>query len=1517
MRMSLTHVVTRTGENITRNISTNNVQLKNTIPILLLPVRLETRFMNLDSGHELWIRVYPDQIEINSHEDDLSKNEFAFGKVYWNSFWNAESNNDKKGAWKTIATNFGPQRAAWIVKQTTPTNINDKPKPQSPAFPNITTQEKTWGPTADGLPDRWTVVTFNGKTQSSYTFDKPIEKPLYVGPQKSASQSKQSLLAIDENMLWMTDFEAAYQAGMAMKIKIDVVQSRRGFDRLIVYGTQVSQSQDDGAKELRDLLNAHHYTDGFAFAPQGSPTNNTPDAASAFSRNDPDQEASFKTELGDPLTNDSNCDGLVAATLLGIKDEKLIENDIFAHVQYADRKDQQDAYDMAVALWPSTLGYFLNQMMADVFTSVQMNSFRDNFYLPFVRARGPIPAIRVGNTPYGILPVTSVSSWNQPDLELESGLVEFFKNAHPIWLNSANTTPRVLGTNDPDADLKGILSMDASSMTYRGRTMFGPDFMLNLAAFYNSSDAAVQKWLSINTLSGRQLLDKFGYNNWNPMIIKTTLSPDSFPILYSIVQDEPLSETQGLTSYTPAGGSEINYIKWLMTASLVDIQNDAYPEPTKPTSLLYKLLKQSYLLEYGNTSFKIQMKIGSLPADAFKEREIVVTSSDGNSTVTSPIILQRTVKDLSISRERLNNTLREMAVAAAVSFDFIYAMTDSMKRLADAKTAELDRLLTETLDVCSHRLDAWITAVANSLLHKQRKSNPTGLYLGCYGWVENLRPVQARSLVTGSEQALVSEIDKKILTKLPEKKLPPVLQPNVNNGGFIHAPSLSQAATAAILRNGDLTHRQSSGTNSFSIDLSSERVSTALWIIDGVRQGQLLGALLGYRFEKNLLNAQLGQYVQTFRDLYPLVANKLKRPDDPSPDQSSSETVAAPDVVDGYALQIDWAAGKFVVGQNWNNNLPQRGDNAQTTISQFMSELDDIMHAIGDLSIAEGVFQITQGNPTRAGGLMDAISHGDTPPDPEVINTPRGGFDLTHKVVTIFVDKLQRTNNWSGTNNPRANAEPNLDAWASSMLPDPTKVRCKVSYTDPNNTAVLNSMDVFLSDLDIGPLDILTMANASDMIHGSEIDQRILYFAQGKHLNDIHLQTNYTRDSSYDDTQLSFQQMFVAVKSLRDLIGGARQLKPEDLMVAGNKASSANIAELQSRAQNALSALSKVISDLKQSSSDLNNVIINLKTFTDPSTISQATKDDAATKADTVRAALMEASWFGVQGSIPVSSSGIDIDTLKTLYDQADSITKNLQNLYDSSSALGSKLDDLITIFKTIFGEFFVVLPLFKPNNAQDLESTFNDSTNLVSSDPVEPKRWFQQLTYVRPAISRFDSALTLAQVLTQSQLPDFTLGQLPYKQNDTWLALPPDKSKKLTYGSISIVSLTYGQYDQQKYISGLLIDEWPERIPNDEQLTGITFHYEEPKAQAPQCLLLAVCPNQSTGWTDELLVSILYETMDMAKIRTVDLDSIQDVGQILPALYFPFNLERKTFSVELAQVKKDVFLSRDMVVFP
>src|SRR5262249_38141940 len=159
----------------------------------------------------------------------------------------------------------------------------------------------------------------------------------------------------------------------------------------------------------------------------------------------------------------------------------------------------------------------------------------------------------------------------------------------------------------------------------------------------------------------------------------------------------------------------------------------------------------------------------------------------------------------------------------------------SLRQLSQLTVAELDRLAAGTLDLCSYRLDAWITSVATRRLAAMRQANPDGVYLGGYGWLENLKPTAALPPAT----TIKEESD------APAFALP-------NNPGFIHAPSLGHAATAAVLRGGHVTHQNVAAGHLLAIDLSSERARLAKWLLDGVRAGQPLGALLGYRFERGL-----------------------------------------------------------------------------------------------------------------------------------------------------------------------------------------------------------------------------------------------------------------------------------------------------------------------------------------------------------------------------------------------------------------------------------------------------------------------------------------------------------------------------------------------------------------------------------------------------------------------------------------------------------------------------------------
>ena len=196
-------------------------------------------------------------------------------------------------------------------------------------------------------------------------------------------------LPVDAAMAWLVDFDTAVSAGMALRIPLTEAESATGFDRIIVYGVPGAKTDAESGQQLQALLNAHHYSEGLAFVPQGAPTKNTTGAAAAFSQQDPGYAVSFAVERSGSLTTDPDGDGARTAQLLGIPAAT------FEHVQYADGYGARNGQDMLTALWPATLGYFMTQMMAPQFSDAAVSR------RPRVRARQRDPARPAARAPGG------------------------------------------------------------------------------------------------------------------------------------------------------------------------------------------------------------------------------------------------------------------------------------------------------------------------------------------------------------------------------------------------------------------------------------------------------------------------------------------------------------------------------------------------------------------------------------------------------------------------------------------------------------------------------------------------------------------------------------------------------------------------------------------------------------------------------------------------------------------------------------------------------------------------------------------------------------------------------------------------------------------------------------------------------------------------------------------------------------------------------------------------------------
>lgn len=341
------------------------------------------------------------------------------------------------------------------------------------------------------------------------------------------------------------------------------------------------------------------------------------------------------------------------------------------------------------------------------------------------------------------------------------------------------------------------------------------------------------------------------------------------------------------------------------------------------------------------------------------------------------------------------------------------AVTEQKAALTVLGTQPIDvliRQLTGTLDLAAHRIDAWITAVATGRLAAARSTTAQGLRVGAFGWVEGLMP---RAEGPASE-------------------------------GWIAAPSTTHATTAAVLRNGFRARRlagEAPGT--LAVDLVSKRVRHALRILDEVRAGRTLSAVLAEQLERGMHDAGLDPMIERIRALAPRAGGGT----------------------DGLSVAQQWTDHRDLAGFDFGAS--------RTAMGAVLDEVVESLDAVADLTLAEGVHQVVTGNPVRAGALFDALGRGEQPP-PEitVTTTPRRSVHHTIRLmVAVPPDAARTPGDWPDTPaSVRAAAEPRADAWAAAFLGPATGAAFTVTWTDGSTTAGT------LADLDLAPLDVVALA---------------------------------------------------------------------------------------------------------------------------------------------------------------------------------------------------------------------------------------------------------------------------------------------------------------------------------------------------------------------------------------------------------------------------------------------------------
>ena len=789
---------------------------------------------------------------------------------------------------------------------------------------------------ARALPARWHAI-LRGPGFRLTAASEPVRADLRVAPEPGDTPGAAGP-PLGSAMAWVSEWKAARDAGMAIAMTVPRADAAR-LDELIVLGVASTATPEDGARTLGALLGRHAAGAGIALVAPGTPTNHGETTRAGDQGDRP---------LGDAPAAGSDGARLTAA--LGLAPDALRDA-----VGDGGSRDAI-ARAMNAVLWPSTLGHFLDTMAA---RSAAERARGRALFVEHVRPQGPLVGLRVRRQPYGVLPATALGRW--PAAQPGGGLAHFLDRVAARWMPATARVPRLVDAGDPDRALVAFLRRSPHAVHFALRP-----------ATTRAAAAVAATGLGAAIANAIAAVERASAAIANAVAMADLGVDGAVPALELVYEDDALRITVPLVA--PASAPRDAALAPSYLAAIADATDAALEAHqvagAEPRTLLYLLARQA---------------------------TVQVRAAHVDRVLATAIEIRDEHRVRPAPAERVWARMRRVPVATVLADPAVAAHHDALRALAAAPVDELERAAAATLDACSHRVDAWATALASERLAALRAARPHATYVGGWAWLERPRPGAA-------------------LSSLPSA------------GGFLHAPSLAQARTAAALRSAFDAHRTDGTGTSLAIDLSSARVRDARWLLDGVRAGRSLGRLLGDRLERWLESHQGAGLIADLRRRFPAAGD------------------AAAPLVDGWKVHQAWTA------------QPPTG-----VASGAAAMLTAVIDAAADLLLADAVHHVVAGNPGRAGAALDALERGEaTVPDPHV---DRVDVDGPLQRVRVALALAERPG-WPAPPRPRAVAAPLLEGFAADVLGDPRAIALGGGRT--------------VADLGLCALDVVALADGGD-----------------------------------------------------------------------------------------------------------------------------------------------------------------------------------------------------------------------------------------------------------------------------------------------------------------------------------------------------------------------------------------------------------------------------------------------------
>jgi len=424
----------------------------------------------------------------------------------------------------------------------------------------------------------------------------------------------------DASVIAVEDFDEAMRIGMGLRIPL-TDRTRNGVDRLIVLGLREQATAETTATDLTELLRRQlHSSAGLSLLPQGTPTNNS-EQAPAGQDTHAESEAGRRAAAGftaAPAADDwqTKTDGQWFAELLGLDPAQL------AGMPNADGTDQAEARAANTALWPATWGSYLRSTLHPLLGADTVAQTRD-YFVRHVSGRGPLPTVKIGRQPYGIVATTAFSGLVWPATATHrQGLHRLLNAAVEDWRGVVDKVGRL---GEPGADrhqtLLDILALHPTSAEYHQRYAQSVEELFNRRNFRGQGATVLDALRQLRMAPPIQaLLTRLGAVNPDPDLLRRLFVDSQHPLLAPLVDDRPPSEKDPIRGYTPGGG---NYLRWLAANGRTDLDTiraeSGFDQHGPPAALLYLLLRHALMLGWAGAARSLAITHGV--ADAVDQQD--------------------------------------------------------------------------------------------------------------------------------------------------------------------------------------------------------------------------------------------------------------------------------------------------------------------------------------------------------------------------------------------------------------------------------------------------------------------------------------------------------------------------------------------------------------------------------------------------------------------------------------------------------------------------------------------------------------------------------------------------------------------------------------------------------------------------------------------------------------------------------------------------------------------------------